>query len=235
MNIEKIKSQINKSNGLMRPNLFLTTITNPRCLTGDSRTTSLLCSSATLPGKMIVVQPHRRFGYGTEDRRVTGAIMPDLSCTFFVGQDGEPLAFFNEWLENIFYTNASKGTNGTHKNIPVFNVGFRDSYITTIETVLYEPTGDQFLKYTMYEAFPMQIGDVTVSWAENDSFSSVAVNFHYRYYTLDKIPGPTVNTHTGGRAPKTRSDIASALYKASNSSNDFGVLGSNPYGYNLGT
>ena len=83
MKIETIKSQINKSNGLMRPNLFLTTVTNPRCLIGDSRTTDLLCSSATLPGKMITVQPHRRFGYGTEDRRVTGAIMPDLSCTFF--------------------------------------------------------------------------------------------------------------------------------------------------------
>ena len=249
MNIETIKSKINKSNGLMRPNLFLTTVTNPRCMITDQRSTDLLCSSATLPGKMITVQPHRRFGYGTEDRRVTGAIMPDLSLTFFVGGDGEPLAFFNEWLENIFFTNVSKGSDGKHRGMPVFNVGFRDNYITTIETVLYDPTGKQFLKYTMYEAFPMQIGDVTVGWSENDSFSSVAINFHYRYYVLDKIPEPVVNTNTSGSSTRIlngkaftslhnsqgRSDIVNALQRASNQFADFGVVGSDHYGYNLGT
>jgi hypothetical protein len=44
----------------------------------------------------------------------------------------------------------------------------------------------------------MQIGDIALAWSDNDSFSSVAVNFTYRYYTLDTIPAPTVNTAASG-------------------------------------
>ena len=63
---------------------------------------------------------------------------------------------------------------------------------------MYDSTQTAYLKYTLYEAFPMQIGDVALAWSDNDSFSSVAVNFTYRYYTLDTIPAPTVNTAASG-------------------------------------
>ena len=43
------------------------------------------------------------------------------------------------------------------------------------------------MKYTLYEAFPMQIGDVTVEWGANDSFATVAVVFTYRYYQMNSV------------------------------------------------
>ena len=64
------------------------------------------------------------------------------------------------------------------------------------------------------------------------------------------IPEPVVNTNTSGSPThilngkaymalpwngRGRSDNVAALQKASNSHSDFGVLGSDPYGYNLGT
>ena len=200
-NVQKLKSQITESNGLMRPNLFLAQITNPQCIVDNKEAvTKLLCSSATLPGKMVTVQQHRRLGYGTEDRRITGAVMPDVTLTFFVGNDGQPLTYFNEWFEYLFYTNASKGSDGasSQRGVPVFNVGFRNKYIAPVEIIVFDPNANQFLKYTLHEAFPMQIGDVALAWAETDSFSSVAINFTYRYYTLDTIEGPDVNTSTSG-------------------------------------
>ena len=198
--VQNLKSKISSSNGVMRPNLFLAQVTNPNCLAGNQAASNFLCSSATLPGKMITVQQHRRLGYGTEDRRITGAIMPDVTLTFYVGNDGQPLTYFNEWLENLFYTNGSKGTSGISPRggMPLFTVGYRESYVTPIDIIMYDDTQTAYLKYTLYEAFPMQIGDVALAWSDNDSFSSVAVNFTYRYYTLDTIPAPTVNSATSG-------------------------------------
>ena len=200
-NVQKLKSQITESNGLMRPNLFLVQCTNPLCIVENRDEPSrFLVSSATLPGKMITVQPHRRLGYGTEDRRITGAVMPDVTLTFFVGNNGQPLTYFNEWFEYLFYTNGTKGSEGasSQRGVPLFNIGFRDQYISTIDILLYDQTHNNFLKYTLHEAFPMQIGDVSLAWAENDSFASVAINFTYRYYTMSTIEGPDVNTSVSG-------------------------------------
>jgi hypothetical protein len=198
--VQELKSKINSSKGVMRPNLFLAQVTNPICLAGDQAVSNFLCSSATLPGKMITIQQHKRLGYGTEDRRVTGAIMPDVTLTFYVGNDGQPLTYFNEWLQNLFYTNGTKGASGmsASSGAPLFTVGYRNQYITPIEIIMYDDTQTSYLKYTLHEAFPMQIGDVALAWSDNDSFSSVAINFTYRYYTLDTIPAPDVNTAESG-------------------------------------
>lgn len=199
-NIQRLKSQIHSNNGLMRPNLFLVRITNPPCVEINTEVGSqLLCSSATLPGKMLTVQPHRRLGYGPEDRRVTNAVMPDVTLTFFIGNNGQPLTYFNEWFEYMFYTNVTKGPMArSAKDQPVFTVGFRNKYCVPIEIITYDQMQNNILKYTLHEAFPMQIGDVSLAWAENDSFASLAVNFTYRYYTLDTLPAPEVNTATSG-------------------------------------
>ena len=200
-NVQRLKSQISETNGLMRPNLFLVQCTNPLCIVENTNEPSkFLVSSATLPGKMVTVQQHRRLGYGTEDRRITGAVMPDVTLTFFVGNNGQPLTYFNEWFEYLFFTNGTKGTDGlsNSRGVPLFNIGFRDQYISTIDILLYDQTQNNFLKYTLHEAFPMQIGDVELAWADNDSFASVAINFTYRYYTMDTIQGPDVNTATSG-------------------------------------
>ena len=112
-NVQKLKSQISETNGLMRPNLFLVQCTNPLCIVENrDEPSKFLVSSATLPGKMVTVQQHRRLGYGTEDRRITGAVMPDVTLTFFIGNNGQPLTYFNEWFEYLFFTNGTKGTDG---------------------------------------------------------------------------------------------------------------------------
>ena len=77
-NVGKIRSDINSLGGLARPPLFLATVNPPRSLVGAGPQ-PLLCSSATLPGKQIIPVDHKRLGYGTLDRRVSGAVNPDVS------------------------------------------------------------------------------------------------------------------------------------------------------------
>jgi len=38
------------------------------------------------------------------------------------------------------------------------------------------------MQYTLEEAWPLQVGDVTVAWSETDTFSSLPVQFTFRNY-----------------------------------------------------
>jgi|TARA_R110002167_G_scaffold94321_1_gene252076 hypothetical protein len=197
--INNINSAIGAMGGLARSPLFLTTINPPPALAGANiGPQALLCSSANLPGKQVTTHDHRRLGYGTVDRRVMGSVMPDVSMTFFVGNNGEPLTFFNSWSDNIMNTDAGPGAEGrSSSNVPTFGIRFRNEYITTIDIAWYDSTSNEVIKYTLHECFPMQIGDVSLAWADNDAFASVAVNFTYRYYTLSTSPRAAPSMDTG--------------------------------------
>ena len=125
--------------------------------------------------------------------------MPDVSLTFFIGNNGEPLTFFNSWADNIMNTDAGPGAEGrsNHGKTPTFNIRYREEYITTVDIAWYDSTSNEVIKYTLHECFPMQIGDVALAWADNDSFASVAVNFTYRYYTISTSPRAAPSMDTG--------------------------------------
>ena len=196
--INNINSAIGAMGGLARAPLFLATINPPKALAGAGAQ-ALLCNSANLPGKQVTTHDHRRLGYGTIDRRVMGAVMPDVSLTFFIGNNGEPLTFFNSWADNIMNTDAGPGAEGrsNHGKTPTFNIRYREEYITTVDIAWYDSTSNEVIKYTLHECFPMQIGDVALAWADNDSFASVAVNFTYRYYTISTSPRAAPSMDTG--------------------------------------
>ena len=197
--INNLNASMQKSGGLIQPTLFLAELQTPPFMGGDQRIQNFLCNSANLPGKNILVQEHKRYGYGPPDRRVTGATFPEITLTFFVSNDGEPLQFMNEWLENIFYTNASKGADAESPfGVPVFNVRYRDQYTVDFDISVFDVAHNKVIKYRLFEAFPMQIGDVTVEWGANDSFATVAVVFTYRHYEMNSVMRPAQSAGTGG-------------------------------------
>ena len=197
--VNNLNAAMQKGNGLVQPTLFLAELTSPPFMNGDSRPQNFLCNSANLPGKNIIVQEHKRYGYGPPDRRVTGATFPEITLTFFVSNDGEPLQYFNQWLENIFYTNGSKGGNAESPyGVPAFNVRYRDQYTIDFEISVFDVAHEKIIKYKLFEAFPMQIGDVTVEWGANDSFATVAVVFTYRYYEMNSVMRPAATSSSGG-------------------------------------
>jgi len=194
-NVQAMASELTQRNGLYKPNLFLVNVNAPNWASSSSTSRlSFICHSASLPGKQITIADDVRLGYGTIDRKVTGMVNPDVPLTFFVANDGEPLTFFNEWLDNILYSDASKGSDGVSPSgVPVMKIRYKSEYETTIEIKLYDAASKEILTYTLYEAFPTQVSDITTEWAMTDQFASVTINFSYRYYTLSKASAPSVN------------------------------------------
>ena len=191
-NVGKLKSTLSSNGGLLEPNMALLRMTSPAVLGSDKRPENFLCNSMNLPTRSLAVVDYKRHNYGVMDKRVEGGSYGDLVLSFFVSNDGEPLLFFNEWFDNIYYTNASLGEEAkSPNNLQVFNIRYRESYIVDLEVIIHSKTHDEVFIYKFYEAFPTNIGDVQFEWSAQDSFAVVGIPFTYRFYTIDKIPAPT--------------------------------------------
>jgi hypothetical protein len=189
--IQKLSSELNDLKGLYQANRYDVTIhvnkQFPDKYKDYGQKLRFMCNSAALPGVQILASDHRRQGFGTFDRRVFGAQITDIPLTFMLDNKGYVLSFFQDWFNRIVYYHpetehsAQKGT-GAQK----FEVNYRDNYECQIEISTYDQLSNNIITYKLFEAFPFQMGDVTVAWAETDAFSLLPVQFTFRNYTTSR-------------------------------------------------
>lgn len=178
------------------------------------RRLQFLCSSANLPGVQILTSDYRRQGYGTFDRRPFGVQVTDIPLTFMLDNRGWILKFFNQWANAIVNTDLRNGEHGENPlGQGLFEIGYREDYETkiTITTLTgtqdpaqesglgndqtdrglsdsLDGTGVKIVQYELHEAFPIQIGDVSVAWNAENQFASLPVQFTFRGYNLRQLP-----------------------------------------------
>lgn len=199
-NVGQVLSNISEQGGLLETNMGLLELTPPPALQDEMQTVQkLLCNSFNLPTRSIDAIDYKRFGYGTSDKRVQGGSYGDLVLSFFVANNGEPLTFFNKWLDNIFYTDVSAGGDAVGgKGQDVFTIKYREQYTVQLRLLVHDKLQNQVLVYEFFEAFPTNIGDVTFEWGSTDSFGVVGVPFTYRYYRNTAIEAPKVDSRLQG-------------------------------------
>jgi hypothetical protein len=200
--------------GLYKQSLYLVEIlphpgsTFLTSVIGDSKKLSMLCNSASLPGAQVLSSDHRRQNYGTFDRRPFGIQVTDIPITFFVDNGGYILTFFNEWFNNIINYNFAMGehaASGTNQQL--FEVNYRQHYLCTIKIHTFDHTGKEILSYELSEAFPIQMGDITVAWSENDSFSVLPIQFTFRTYRTSRQQSPVLRLSGNSINPEVKKQI----------------------------
>jgi hypothetical protein len=221
-NVEKFKSQLNEGYGLFKPTLFYVTIgvpkftrdlvedgtqkmvrkqTDPYGSENPAERLQFLCSSASLPGVQIITSDHRRQNMGTFDRRPFGVQVTDIPLTFMLDGRGFVLKYFNQWANAIVNADLRNGERGEGvvKGQGLYEIGYRDSYVTDITITTLTGTSDtgladsggeapvEIVTYTLREAFPIQIGDVSVAWNATDQFSTLPIQFTFRGYDIKQM------------------------------------------------
>jgi hypothetical protein len=68
-----------------------------------------------------------------------------------------------------------------------FEVAYKDDYATRIEIIAYNQAANEFIKYTLEEAYPINVGDVQMGWADTDSIARLPVTFNYRTWKSSAI------------------------------------------------
>jgi hypothetical protein len=189
-NISEFKSRIDRYGGIARKNLFVadivfngrnTSIAVPNFTQSDLR---FFCKSATIPGLNVVVQDYRPNGFGLP-HSVPTALQPDqVNLVFMMDSQHKVLNFFHQWMQKVVNYDISRGMFSEVNGQLPYEMGYRNDYVSTITLALYSNDTNNFYEYTLLNAFPTQISPIDVAWDDNDSYSTMTVNFAYSGMTV---------------------------------------------------
>ena len=194
--VNSFRSQIIGDTGLMRNNLFLVSIQFPSAFASTQtnlmkvtpRSMMMFCEQTSLPGLSLASDDGvRRYGTGPTEKMPYGAIFTDLSLGFLADGQGEILKMFHNWMKYIVnYDSRYNGVTGLNFAEP-YEVGYKDEYAATIEITVFNEASDKIITYTLNEAFPLFLGEIGMSWADNDSIMKIPVTFSYRDWQSDSM------------------------------------------------
>ena len=99
------------------------------------------------------------------------------------------------------YMDYSKSVDSTSPgaipNAPGLSL-YRGEYICNITVSTLDVVSNKVLQYELRECFPLQLSDIQMEWAAQDSFESIAVAWTYKYYTFREIDPPQVSANPAG-------------------------------------
>lgn len=61
---------------------------------------------------------------------------------------------------------------------------FAENYKINADVIQYDQTGNILRKYRFVGAFPIAVGDIALSWADNNTIEVFPVTFQYDYWTI---------------------------------------------------
>ncbi len=183
-----------KKNGIVRANRFDVLFTPPTILRSYSGSSAaellqLRCDTASVPGVSLTTADVQRYGYGLSEKIPTGAQMGDFACSFIADDEGVIYKFFYRWMNGIVKWDDKPNSRGltSYNNLRPYEFEYKSKYASTIQILTYDEAENKLISYTLYEAFPIGIGEVQHNWGDTDSLVRLPVNFAYSYFKVDKI------------------------------------------------
>lgn len=188
-NIGVFKAELDNKK-ILRPNLFHVEFSVPPGLLNIEsfeqnketvRTLEYWCETASLPGVILNTYQAQRYGYGSLEQRPILPVFNEIQLAFIFDADTANYSFFYDWISMIINFNMREGPNettgaiaGIKRTVP-FELAYKFDYMTDISIMIYDPTGRLVKKLTLREAFPKAIGDISLSWIDNNSYLRLPV------------------------------------------------------------
>jgi hypothetical protein len=201
-NIQEFRSEVD-NRGMMRTNKFLVDFPvppklAPGILTGGSRSLSMYCKSAPLPGIGLLTQDIYRYGYGPIERRPYGTVVNDIMFQFYVDGDNLIRGWFRNWIRLIINPDSAKGINSTFTltGQNAYELSYKEDYAADIRITSFTPEGTPKISVVLIEAYPNFVGDVVQDWDHKQQNMILPVAFTFRDWYEDSIPGTNSGTQT---------------------------------------
>lgn len=193
--INNFKSKINEQNGILPTNLFLVNITPiSKVKTQTSlmsaaqgassvttETLSFFCSQATIPGITLGTETHQVQTPGPLQEFVSTALPTSQIQLNFLGDgNGNILNFFSMWMNSIAGWNERDRSN-------YFRLSYRDDYLCEITILVFNHASDIVMKYKLYDAYPVQLSDIQLDWAQQNTIMEIPVQFFFKTWSTDRF------------------------------------------------
>lgn len=149
-----------------------------------SRNLRFRAESVNLPGVLIDAYETRRHGVGPQQKFGTNVRFSEFSVTFIEEGSSNIYEFFYYWINSIFDTGGYMSTTTVATPIPTYLTSYKSEYITDVEVRVYDNQGNQKNSVTFIEAFPLSLGDVSLSWSDNNRLFRTSVTFGYTQWSI---------------------------------------------------
>lgn len=217
--VQRFSSAVSSHNGLADQSKFLVTISTPQWARnnadfmnagngqvlnadgtpstvtkpyGGSIFTSIpfLCHSTTLPGIQITPAAVRRYGYGAHEIRPGGVTYEKQTLKFYVDSDYAIMEFFQKWMQAVVNFDLNSTDRRTVQGAFYNEIQYSDNYTAEVDIWTFDKAGNELLRYKLYEAYPISIGGVEMSWESRNSIAMLPVAFRYKTWKSNFIsPG----------------------------------------------
>jgi hypothetical protein len=144
--------------------------------------------AAELPGRTMATVDQRFDNYSPVQKVVVGQTYVDTTVGFLLSEDLREKEYFERWQDGMTQTGAFEDSNFLDLNTqnPNFsytkhNVKYFHDYVGTVTIRQYGADGTIRSIHTLQEAYPLQMGGVSMSW-NDDNFARMNVLFHYKKY-----------------------------------------------------
>lgn len=206
-NLNDFRSSLNKFGGLARSSLFFVQIPVPKMMAGNaniqggmtSADISLLCEQASLPGVSLTTTEIRRHGYGAVEKKPYSAVFTDQTFNFFGDNRGGVHQYFYKWINGIVKTDLNPNVRETlgYNGLSPFEVEYKENYAVDITITCLDDTDQDIIICRLKDAYPIFLGDVSLSWADTDTIMRIPVTFTFYNWELERV---NINSALGSPA-----------------------------------
>jgi len=137
------------------------------------------------PGITLVSADTQRYGVGTSQKMPFTSQFNEISISMTSDGYGDIWQFWYNWIRGIHeFTGTTSSLIGVGTSLPSYAVEYKDNYSTTIELVIYDLYGKPALKIDLFEAFPVSIKDIPLSWGDQNNLMSINVGLSFTDFTI---------------------------------------------------
>lgn len=194
-NISRFKSQLDNFGGPSRASLFEMQIYQQpvRGSAINSSNFNFFCQTVQVPGidlESVTYMPVA----GRPVMFPTGVAPSQLNTIFMMDSEHQLLSFFHKWIQNVVNYGTTSGKFSEVNGKLPFEIGYMQEYSARL-VIRHYTTGsdnDRYYEYILDGAYPISIGEVDLSWAQNDSYLTLPVRFAYEriQYSGEVIGSP---------------------------------------------
>jgi len=150
------------------------------------------CEATELPGRSVSTSDDQAYGPTTKYAYETS--YADVPLQIICSEDFRERAMFEVWLENIINQTDLKNGVASRAGLAKYYNQYASGQVRIIQV-----SGDrrQLARYTLYNAYPIQISPMNLTWEEPNTYQRFSVTMTYRFHTVDftqgyiNLPGDT--------------------------------------------
>ena len=157
-----------------------------------SQKVTLRCDNVVLPNiGLLQEQNIRRYGYGTVENVAYGVNSGDITMQFIVDSKSDVLFFFEDWFDKIVNRDSKGGadmrSNSSVTGYAPYEVGFKDNYACpSINIFVYDRSNRNIFEYDIYDAYPVNLQSINLSWADENSMMKLNVTFAFTDFKINR-------------------------------------------------